>query len=216
MDSIAEWVIDVIDALGPIGVLVLVALESVVPPIPSEVVLASAGVTAGRGSASLVVMILAATTGSMIGAWALYGIGAAVGPERLRDLVERRGAWLRISVADLERAERWFDRHAELAVLGGRCVPLVRSVVSVPAGFRRMPIIRFSLCTFVGSLVWNTAIISAGYVLGENWVVVEEYLALAQLAVLAVVAVLVVRFVVRRRVARRSAALDADRATMSG
>lgn len=212
MESIADWVIDVVGSLGALGVLVLVAAESLVPPIPSEVVLASAGVVAGQGDASLPAMVVAATAGSMVGAWALYGVGAWVGDDRLRAFVGRHGRWLRVTTQDLDRAERWFDRHAELAVTIGRCVPLVRSVVSVPAGFRRMPIVRFSLCTLVGSLAWNTAIISAGFVLGENWVVVEEYLAIVQIVVLVVLGGLFVRFLVRRR-----SPGDRERgATMSG
>jgi len=178
--------------------MVPVALESVFSPIPSEVVLASAGFVAGRGDAWLPMMVLAATVGSLIGAWALYAIGALVGPERLRAFVVTHGRWIRVSERDLDRAERWFDRHATWAVLLGRCVPLVRSIVSIPAGFRRMPLVPFTVCTLIGSLVWNTAIISAGFVMGDNWVAVQPYLEVAQLVVVVAFAGFVVHFLARR------------------
>ncbi len=114
-------------------------------------------------------MVAAATLGSVVGAWVLYGISAAIGPDRLHEFTVRRGRWFGVSVADLDRAEAWFDRRSNAAVLLGRCVPLVRSLVSVPAGFRHMPVVRFTVCTILGSLVWNTALIGAGGVLGNRW-----------------------------------------------
>ena len=187
LDDITTWVADVVDALGYLGVAFLVALENVFPPIPSEVVLPLAGFVAGRGDASLIGMILAATAGSVVGAWALYGVAAAIGPVRLRAFIVRFGRWFGVREHHLERAEEWFDRRAGAAVLIGRCVPLIRSVVSVPAGFRRMPIGRFTLLTAIGSAMWNTALISAGAVLGERWERVGDVVGLLQGAVIVAV-----------------------------
>ena len=181
-DQLTEWVTDVVTTLGYGGVAFLVALENLFPPIPSEVVLPLAGFVAGRGEAALVGMIVAATIGSLIGAWALYLIAAAIGPVRLHRLVGRYGKWFRIDGDDLARAEGWFDRRGGTAVLVCRCVPLIRSLVSIPAGFRRMPALRFTLLTTVGSLVWNTALISAGYVLGDRWEEVGDYVGYLQYA----------------------------------
>ncbi len=202
-----DWITAVIDALGYAGVAVLVALESVFPPIPSEVVLPLAGFHAGRGESSLLGMVAAATAGSVLGAWILYGVSAAVGPERLRRFLVGSGRWFRIGPEDLDRADAWFDRRADAAVLVGRCAPLIRSIISVPAGFRRMPPLRFTLFTALGSLLWNVALIGAGAVLGDRWHEVGDVVGLLQAVVvlgLAGGAVLVAwRRVVRPRLADR-------------
>ena len=180
-----DFITELVERLGYFGVAFLVAFENVFPPIPSEVVLPLAGFVAGRGDASLVGMIVAATVGSIVGAWVLYGISAAIGPTRLHRFVARYGRWLGIGERDLRRAEEWFDRRSDIAVLIGRClVPLIRSIVSVPAGFRRMPFGRFTVLSAIGSLAWNAALIGAGAVLGERWEKVGDIVGLLQAAVL--------------------------------
>ena len=187
LSSLATWVQDVIEQLGYIGVALLVVLENVFPPIPSEIVLPFAGFVAQQGSYSVVLMILAATVGSVIGALIMYWIAAIIGDERLHAFTRRFGKWVQIREADLTRAEEWFDRHAMSAVLVGRCVPLIRSVVSIPAGFRRMKLIPYIAYTFLGSLVWNIALVGAGAVLGENWERVEPVVATFQWIVIVVI-----------------------------
>src|SRR5688572_22276124 len=130
-----------VESFGYAGVAFLVAVENIFPPIPSEIVLSLAGFVSSRGDTWVVGMVLAATVGSLIGAWVMYGVAAAVGPERLRVLVRRYGRWLQLTERDLDRAEAWFDRRSNLAVLVCRCIPLVRSLISLPAGFRRMPLL---------------------------------------------------------------------------
>jgi membrane protein DedA with SNARE-associated domain len=198
LSNLTDWVIDVIAALSYLGVALLVALENLFPPIPSEVVLPFAGFVARDGEANLVGMIAAATVGSMLGAWALYGIAAAIGPDRLEALVVAHGRWVRLTVQDLEKAERWFDRRAVVAVLVGRCVPLIRSLVSIPAGFRRMSLPVFSLYTLAGSLVWNTALIGAGYLLRDQWDSVEPIISWFQYLVIALILGFLVRFALSR------------------
>ena len=187
LSSLATWVQDVIEQLGYLGVALLVVLENVFPPIPSEIVLPFAGFVAQQGSDSVVLMILAATVGSVIGALIMYWIAAVIGDERLHAFTRRFGKWVQIREADLTRAEEWFDRHAMSAVLVGRCVPLIRSVVSIPAGFRRMKLIPYIAYTFLGSLVWNIALVGAGAVLGENWERVEPVVATFQWIVIVVI-----------------------------
>jgi membrane protein DedA with SNARE-associated domain len=182
-------VTDVVDALGYVGVAFLVALENLFPPIPSEVVLPLAGFVAGQGRANVVGMVVASTIGSMVGAWALYGIAAAIGPDRLRAIVRKWGRVLRLDDKDLDRAEEWFDKRSGTAVLIGRCVPLIRSLVSIPAGFRRMPLAKFSLFTLIGSLVWNSALVGAGYALGDRWEQVGDYVGYLQYVVILVILV---------------------------
>jgi len=198
LDGVTGWVTDVVEALGYVGVAILVALESVFPPIPSEIVLPLAGFVAGRGDASLVGMIAAATVGSVIGAWVLYGISAAIGPLRLHRFVARHGRWVGVSVDDLARAEVWFDRRSTVAVMCGRCVPLIRSLVSIPAGFRRMPMLRFTVLTALGSMIWNTALIGAGAALGHRWEEVGDYVSVLQWLVVATAVALAALFAWKR------------------
>lgn len=194
LGDLASWAQGVIERLGAVGVALLVILENVFPPIPSEIVLPFAGFVAQRGDGSVIVMIIAATIGAVVGALVLYGIAASIGPMRLAAFVARFGRWFGVKPADMLRAEQWFDRHAVTAVLVGRCVPLIRSIVSVPAGFRRMRLVPFVLYTAIGSAMWNTALIGAGAILGDQWEDVEPYVATLQWLVIAVIALLMVRF----------------------
>jgi membrane protein DedA with SNARE-associated domain len=199
--TVTRWVETVIEAIGYAGVAFLVALENICPPIPSEVVLPAAGLWAREngGLGALVLMVLAATVGSVVGAWALYAFAASIGPDRLRALVVRRGRWVGLEESDLERAESWFDQRDEKAVLMCRCVPLVRSLVSIPAGFRHMDRVRFTVYTAAGSLVWNTALIVVGYVAASHQETVADVISTVQYVVVAVVVGAVGWFLWRRR-----------------
>ncbi len=202
LSGLATWVQDVIESLGYLGVAILVVIENLFPPIPSEIVLPFAGFVAQRGDASVVVMILAATIGSVVGALILYYISWVIGPDRLRQFVVRFGKWFGIKESDLTRAEEWFDRRSTTAVLVGRCVPLIRSIVSIPAGFRRMKLVPFALYTFIGSAVWNIVLIGAGAILGDNWDRVGDYVGIFQYVVIACIALVIIRFaftVIKRR-----------------
>lgn len=183
-DDLRGSVTETVETFGYLAVALLVALESVFPPIPSEVVLPVGGFVAGRGDASLLGMIAAATVGSVVGAWVLYGVSAAIGPVRLHAFVARHGRWFGLKPQHLTRAETWFAHRRDAAVLIGRCVPLIRSIVSIPAGFQRMPFLRFTVLSAAGSLVWNTALIGAGAVLGERWHRVGDVMGLVQGALL--------------------------------
>jgi membrane protein DedA with SNARE-associated domain len=187
--GLADWVTDVVDSLGYIGVALLVALENVFPPIPSEIILPFAGFVARDGGATLPGMIAAATVGSLLGAIVLYGIAAWIGPDRLDSFLLRYGKWFRLTPADVRRAEGWFDDNADRAVLICRCVPLLRSLVSIPAGFRRMNLVRFLVLTLIGSLIWNAALVTAGYVLRDNWEDVEPVISVVQYVVIALIVV---------------------------
>ena len=203
LDGLVEWVTSVVETLGYLGVAALVALENLFPPIPSEVILPLAGFVSVEGEASVVGMVIAATVGSMVGAYALYAIAAAIGPIRLRGLVARHGKWFGLDEGDLDKSEQWFDRRATAAVLVCRCIPLMRSLISIPAGLRRMPLVPFTLYTLLGSLVWNVLLIGAGYLLGEQWHQVEEPLEFLQKVVLAAIALGMAWFVWRRIVRPR-------------
>ena len=211
--DLTDWVIDVIDKLGYLGVAFLVALENLFPPIPSEVVLPAAGIWAnrgGRGMAELIGMIAAATVGAVVGAWILYGIGVAVGEDRLRVFVARYGRWFGVKEKDFDKADNWFDRHEELAVLLCRCVPLVRSVVSVPAGLRRMNPARFTLYTAIGSAVWNSILIMVGFYAQDQWDTVQDIMGYFQYVVILAILGAVGWFVWKRIIQVRLHPEEAD------
>jgi membrane protein DedA with SNARE-associated domain len=215
LGDLANWVQDVINQFGYVGVALLVVIENVFPPIPSEIVLPFAGFVAqqsattdalnvAQSDTSVVGMMIAATIGSVIGALILYAIAAAIGPERLRAFVERFGRWFGVKPSDLVRAEAWFDQRSTVAVLVGRCVPLIRSIVSIPAGFRRMKLTSFALLTAIGSAVWNIALIGTGAVLGDQWERVGEYVGVFQWFVIGAILILLVRFILTRVKRRRT------------
>jgi membrane protein DedA with SNARE-associated domain len=204
LDDVAELMVQVIESLGYVGIAALVALETVVPPIPSELILPLAGFMAGQGRFWLPGVIVAATTGSVVGALALYGLGAWLGEARLRRLVERFERVLRVSGHDLDRANEWFDRHGGAAVLIGRVVPVVRSLISIPAGLRRMPLWRFVAYTAAGSAVWNSLLVGLGWVLGDRWHQVDEHAHYVEWAVLAALAGGVGWFFWKRRAATKA------------
>jgi membrane protein DedA with SNARE-associated domain len=191
------------ETLGAPGAGLAVALENLFPPLPSEVILPLAGFAANRGDLGLISAILFTTLGSVVGALALYGVGAALGRERTRGLAARLPL---VKVADVDKAEEWFNRHGAKAVLIGRLVPVVRSLISVPAGVERMTVPLFLALTALGSAVWNSALIVAGYALGEKWHVVESAVGVLQWVVLAGAAAAVTWFVVVKVRAKRSPA----------
>jgi membrane protein DedA with SNARE-associated domain len=170
--GLTGWVASVIEALGEIGVGLLVALENLVPPIPSEIVLAMAGYLAGEGQVNVALVLVAATAGSVVGALVLYWLGYALGEDRLRRWLDRIPL---VDADDLDKADRWFERHEKTAVLLGRCAPVVRSLVSIPAGANHMPLGQFTVFTAIGSGVWNSIFVGGGYALGSKWQQLERY-----------------------------------------
>ena len=207
MGSVLDWVVEVMKVLGAPGVGIATALETVFPPVPSEVVLPLAGYTASQGHYGLVAAILCATVGSLVGAFVLYQLGALWGADRLCATAERIPL---LHARDVERAIAWFRRNGRSAIFLGRLVPGVRSFISIPAGIDRMPLLQFTLYTTAGSLVWNSALIVAGYELGAQWHRVEAYVGEASVVVYGALGVAVLWFVVRRLV-RRSRQVPVDR-----
>ncbi|ACZ86957.1 DedA family protein [Streptosporangium roseum] len=208
VDGIAGWAINLMETLGAPGAGVAIALENLFPPLPSEVILPLAGFTASKGNMTLFDAILWTTLGSVIGALALYGIGALLGRERVVAIAAKLPL---ISVSDIEKTEAWFARHGKKTVFFGRMIPIFRSLISIPAGVERMPISIFTLLTTLGSLIWNTAFVMAGYLLGENWSLVEDYAGILSKAVLGIVVLAVVIFIVIRLMDRRKGKHHAQR-----
>lgn len=191
LGDMSNWARDVMDTLGYIGLALLVAVENVFPPIPSEIILPLAGFNSSTGEMNVYLAIVWATIGSVVGALILYYVGYFFGEERVRYIVRKWGKWLGFKESDVDKADDWFDRYGGYAVMFCRVIPIVRSIISIPAGLRKMPMLTFVLFTTLGSLTWNTLLIFAGYLLGDNWDHVEEYVGILQYAVILVVLVVV-------------------------
>lgn len=172
LTGIAGFAVDIMEKLGAPGAGLLIALENLFPPLPSEIVLPLAGFTASQGSFSVYSALLWTTLGSVVGAIILYWIGIWFGLARIRRIV----VWLPlIESSDVDKTVAWFTKHGYKAVFFGRMMPIFRSLISVPAGVNRMPFFGFLGLTLVGSLIWNTVFVMAGYWLGERWHKVEPY-----------------------------------------
>lgn len=193
-----DWITSVMDRFGVVGVGLLTALETILPPIPSEVILPLAGFQAHAGRLNPFAVWAAATVGALAGALALYALGARLGYHRLHQLAHRRW-FILASASDVERGRELFDRHGSWTVAAARCVPVLRSLVSLPAGMVRMPVLKFSLLTALGAGVWNAVFIAAGWHLSERWDVVQRYGSPVTIAVIALLA-LALGWTIRRRI----------------
>lgn len=193
--GIAGWATGLVETFGGPGAGFAIALENLFPPLPSEIILPLTGFAASQGVLSLASALFWTTLGSVVGAVALYTIGAVFGRERMHHL------WAKlplVKASDLVRTEEWFARHGTKAVLLGRMVPVFRSLISVPAGVERMPLPLFIGLTTAGSLVWNTLLVMAGYWLGDRWDVVGTYVGLVSKIVLGAALLAAVWWIAKR------------------
>ncbi|MFG1989075.1 DedA family protein [Actinoplanes sp. NPDC048988] len=212
--GLTAWVTSVIESLGELGVGLLVALENLIPPIPSEIVLSLAGYLASEGRVNFALVLFAATAGSVIGALALYWLGYALGEDRLRRWLDKIPL---VDADDLNTADRWFEKHEKAAVLFGRCAPVVRSLVSIPAGANKMHLGMFTLFTAIGSGVWNAIFIGGGYLLGSQYQDLEKYAHYFDYVIWALIIFMVGSWVIKKiRKRRRAAARQSDRASVDG
>jgi membrane protein DedA with SNARE-associated domain len=195
LGGLAGWAVDVMEAMGGFGAAVIVGLENLFPPIPSEFILPLAGFSASQGVFSLPAALAWTTGGSVVGAVLVYLLGVWLGRDRARALIAKIPL---MDVEDFDKTEKWFEKHGTKAVFFGRMVPLFRSLISLPAGVERMHFGKFLALTATGSLIWNSGFVVAGYILGSNWQVVDRYAGIFQWGVFAIVAVMVVMFIVKR------------------
>lgn len=185
LNSIVDWVVSLMESLGAPGVGIAILLESLFPPIPSEVVLPLAGFTSTQGQLNVYAAFLFATLGSVLGAYLLYWLGAAVGAQRMRQVADRM--WL-VDPEDVDKSLAFFDRYGKVSILLGRLIPGVRSLISIPAGIDRMSLLTFGALTTAGSAVWNALLIWLGVLLGERYHLVEVYIGKYAVVIYALVA----------------------------
>ena len=191
-----DWTLSVIEQGGYVGVFFLMVLENIFPPIPSEIIIPLAGYSAAEGELNIVLVILVASLGAVVGALPWYILGRAFGLERLKKLSVSYGRLLTMSPEDIDSADAWFLRHGQKAVMFGRLIPTVRTLISVPAGLARMPIYTFLVYSFIGSLAWTALLATFGYLLQSQHDKVAEYLnPVSNLIVLIIVATYLYRVV---------------------
>ncbi|MEY3302217.1 MAG: DedA family protein [Pseudanabaena sp.] len=173
-----EWITNTMNSLGYLGIGLLMFLENLLPPIPSELIMPLAGYTATFPNTQIQVIpaIAAGVIGTILGAIPWYYAGLILGQQRLQVLAGRYGKWIGISGEDIEKSVNWFQKHGTKAVLFGRLVPGIRTLISIPAGISKMPVVPFFLYSTIGTIVWVTLLTYAGYFLGKNYKLVEDYI----------------------------------------
>jgi len=194
-----EWIRNTIESLGYFGIMLLMIIENVFPPIPSEIIMPLAGFLSTQGEFSFLGVAIAGTIGSVLGALLLYYVGRKVGADRLKRWADSYGRWLMLSSEDIGRAQAWFHRRGAVAVFVCRLVPGIRSMISVPAGIERMNLGRFLIFSALGTAVWATILAYLGRVLGRNYQKVSNYLGPVSYVVLGGFLVCYIVYVVRHQ-----------------
>lgn len=182
-----DWITRLIEQMGYLGIALLMFLENLFPPLPSEVIMPMAGFTAGKGELNIVGVLLAGTAGTLSGALFWYAIARKLGEERLKRWADRHGRWITLSPEDIERLDKWFEAHCRWAVPLGHLVPGVRTLISIPAGIFGMGVTRFVALTVLGAGTWTSVLGLTGYALGARYGQVERYLGPASSAIMAAI-----------------------------
>jgi membrane protein DedA with SNARE-associated domain len=210
INTVVVWAQSVVSTMGYPGLILVMFLENVFPPIPSEVILPLAGSLALEGRFTLLGVTVMGSIGSMAGALVFYGLGYLFGEDRVRVLMRRYGRWLMLSEEDFDRALTWFDRYGEKVIFFGRMVPIVRSLISIPAGIAEMNLGYFGAYTAVGTALWSFLLAFAGYLLGKSWALVSEWVSRYEKAALVIGILVVVIFFARRFLQRRRVGTSPD------
>ncbi len=195
MEQVGGWIEELIATIGYPGIVLVMAIENIFPPIPSEMVLPFAGALSVKGELNFWGAVAAGTAGSVLGAVVLYAIGYVAREAGVRRLVAAYGKYVFISEQDLDRGAAWFERYGEAVIFFGRLIPIIRSIISVPAGYTRMSAGRFLLYTTLGTSLWSLLLTYVGRVLGENWVDIRGYMKPYENGTLVVLVLVVVVFI---------------------
>jgi membrane protein DedA with SNARE-associated domain len=201
---LAEWIPNVMNQLGYWGIGLLMFLENLFPPIPSELIMPLAGFTVAKGQMDFILVIIAGVVGTILGAFPWYYIGKFISEERLEHLADEYGKWISVSSKDIKKANNWFNKHGGKAVFFCRLVPGVRTLISLPAGINNMALIPFTLYSTLGTTIWVTFLTFLGYKLGDNYELVDEYLGPVSKIVLAIIVIFLILWVLRKQMRRSS------------
>lgn len=199
---LAEWIPKIMNQLGYGGIALLMFLENLFPPIPSELIMPFAGFTVAQGKMELIPAIFAGVLGTILGAFPWYYLGRVVREERLEYLADHYGKWMGLSSQDIRKANRWFSRHGGKAVFVCRLVPGVRTLISLPAGINAMPLLPFTIYSTIGTTLWVGLLAIAGYQLGDHYQIVEQYLDPVSKIVLVSLGIFLILWLVRKRLRR--------------
>lgn len=195
----AEWFQNIVDTLGYPGITVLMIIETLFPPVASEIVMPLAGYVAGKGDLSFIGVIIAAMIGFLVGVLPLYFLGRYVSNRGLKNWLEEHGTWFMPTREDLERAEGWFQRHGSKIVIAAHILPGVRSLISIPAGMADMNLLKFLLYTLIGKGIWTTVLAYLGKTLGENYGDIQRYMGPISIGVTVLIVVAVGVLLWRRK-----------------
>lgn len=197
-----NWIINIMEQYGYIGILLLIAVENLFPPIPSEVILTFGGFMTSSTSMTITGVVIFSVIGSVFGAIILYLVGRLIDVNRMERIVDRWGHILRLSVEDIAKANNWFNKYGLWTVFFCRFIPLIRSLISIPAGMSRMNFLLFLFLTTLGTLVWNFVLINVGAAVGDQWENIIYYIDIYSnfvYAILAILVIVVLVYFVRRR-----------------
>lgn len=182
-----DWIINTMNSLGYVGIALLMFSENLFPPIPSELIMPLAGFSVSQGEMELVPAIASGVIGTILGAFPWYYLGRIFDESKLEKLANQYGKWIFVSGNDVEKANKWFDRYGNIAVFLGRLVPGVRTLISLPAGINNMKMSSFVIYSTIGTLIWISLLTIAGYLLGENYTLIEKYIApISKIALLSI------------------------------
>ena len=197
--NFTEWIISVMEQLGYFGIALLMFLDNVFPPIPSEVIMPSAGYTASQGQLLLVGVIIAGSIGSILAAALLYWLGYCCKQERLFSFIDKYGKYLFIKTEDVKKSLTWFEQYGHRIVFFGRMIPAVRSLISIPAGMSHMPFWKFILYSSLGTIIWTTFLACVGFYLGENQALMQKLLSQISYIILGIAAIFILWLVYHRK-----------------
>lgn len=198
------WITNTMTSMGYVGIALLMFAENLFPPIPSELIMPLAGFTVAQGKMNFVLAVVAGLAGTMLGALPWYYAGKLLGEERLKALADKYGKWITITSRDIDKADNWFDRHGSKAVFLGRLVPGIRTIISLPAGLSEMHLVPFLIYSTIGSALWIFGLTYAGYLLGDNYDLVDEYLGPVSKIVLAIIVIWFAIWIGRRIMRRKT------------
>lgn len=195
----ADWVIGMIEQFGYAGIVVLMLAENLFPPLPSELIMPFAGFLAARGDLDPALVVASGALGSLLGAFPWYYAGRKVGADRLKKLAERHGRWIALTPGEIDRGQRLFEQHGPLVLVLGRLVPALRTVVALPAGLARLPVVPFALWTLLGSVLWTGVLTAAGYLLESQYERLSQWLNPVSTGIFVIIAIVYVVRVVRHK-----------------